>query len=194
MPVAGSGVGCDRLAGAIAAADAAVRAAGDAFDHQAELSQRRILAAFRAAGVAATDLGQGTGYGYGDRPREAVEAVYAAFFRAEAALVRPHIVSGTQALAIALAACLEPGDTLLSATGRPYDTLLPVITGCRGSLQAAGVAYAEIDPWAEDGFDPDRAAAAARARRGARRFGLAVSSPSASAPTMASSGTKGCGS
>lgn len=133
------------------------------YDRRAEAQQRRLLAAFRQVGVTDADLGESTGYGYGDRGRNALEEVFALAFGAEAALVRPHLVSGTQALSIALSALLRPGDLLLSATGRPYDTLRPVIGPGPLSLDASGVRYREYDPWAQGAFDPGGLAAAARA-------------------------------
>ena len=79
-----------------------------------------------------------TGYGYGDRGREVLDQVYAKALGAEDALVRYNFVSGTHALTVALFGVLRPGDTMLSVTGLPYDTLRGVIglTGDRnGSLK-----------------------------------------------------------
>ena len=64
-----------------------------------------------------------TGYGYGDRGREALDQVYAFALGAEDALVRHNFVCGTHALTVALFGVLRPGDTMLSVTGVPYDTL-----------------------------------------------------------------------
>ena len=67
---------------------------------------------------------------------------------AEAALVRPQFMSGTHTLTVALFGLLRTGDTLLAATGRPYDTLEGVIgigeagKGC-GTLREFGVNYDE---------------------------------------------------
>jgi cystathionine gamma-lyase len=88
-----------------------------------------------------------TGYGHDDLGRETTDAVFADALQAEAALVRLQIVSGTHALAVGLNGCLNPGDRMLSITGRPYDTLEEVI-GLRGdsrnSLRAKGVTYDEF--------------------------------------------------
>lgn len=124
-----------------------VEAAAARCDLMAETQQRSLLAAFRAAGVTESDLGESTGYGYGDRGRSALEEVFAQAFGAQAALVRPHLVSGTQALSVALFALLGPGDLLFSATGKPYDTLGPVIGPGPLSLSALGVRYREHEPW-----------------------------------------------
>ena len=107
----------------------------------------RVLNAFVRHRVDESHFLSVTGYGHDDLGREVTDAVFADALQAEAALVRLQIVSGTHALAIALNGCLKAGDTLLSITGRPYDTLEEVI-GLRGSsrrsLRAQGVAYAEI--------------------------------------------------
>lgn len=116
-------------------------------DAVAETIQRRVLDAFRGAQVTEADLGSGTGYGYQDRARDATEAVFARAFGAERALVRPQMVSGTHAIAVALQAWLRPGDTLLGVTGRPYDTLGPVIGPGPASLMETGVGYVEVCPW-----------------------------------------------
>lgn len=88
-----------------------------------------------------------TGYGHDDLGREVTDSVFAHALQAEAALVRVQIVSGTHALAVGLNGCLNPGDTMLSITGRPYDTLEEVI-GLRGnnrqSLAAKNIRYDEL--------------------------------------------------
>jgi len=108
-------------------------------------NQRRVLEAFRAARVSDFHLRGSTGYGYGDAGREALEAVYAEVFAAEAALVRPQIVSGTHALALCLYGVLRPGDKLLTVQGRPYDTLEAIIGGEPGSLAQWGIEYLQLD-------------------------------------------------
>ncbi len=115
-------------------------------------NQERVLEAFWRHEVAQFDLVGSTGYGLGDAGREKLEAIYADVFGGEAALVRPQIVSGTHAIALALFGCLRPGDRLVVATGVPYDTLHPTL-GLRpavGSLAEYGVEV-EIVPLAEDG-------------------------------------------
>lgn len=59
-----------------------------------------------------------TGYGYDDIGRDALDRVFAYALDAEDALVRPQFTSGTHAIFTALAGLLEPGDCMLSATGR----------------------------------------------------------------------------
>lgn len=116
-------------------------------------NQAKVLSAFQQAQVSESHLWGSTGYGYGDRARDQLDAVFASAFGAEAALVRPHFVSGTHALAVAFFGLLRPGDQLLYGTGSPYDTLHPVIglsgTGM-GSLRDFGVRY-DFVPLCEDG-------------------------------------------
>lgn len=121
-------------------------------------NQERVLEAFWRHEVAQLDLVGSTGYGLGDVGREKLEAIYADVFGAEAALVRPQIVSGTHAIALALFGCLRPGQRLVVATGVPYDTLHAAL-GLRpaaGSLAELGVEV-EIVGLGEDG-DIDLAA------------------------------------
>ncbi len=110
---------------------------------------KKVLASFKKHRVSEAHFAPTTGYGYDDRGREVIDAVYAEVFGAESALVRHNIVNGTHALATGLYGLLRPGDTLLSVTGRPYDTLEEVIglTGVpgNGSLADYGVRYAQTD-------------------------------------------------
>ena len=107
----------------------------------------RVLNAFIKHRVSEEHFLSVTGYGHDDLGRETTDAVFADALQAEAALVRLQIVSGTHALAIGLNGCLQPRETMLSITGRPYDTLEEVI-GLRGnsrqSLKAKGINYQEI--------------------------------------------------
>lgn len=108
---------------------------------------QRVLDAFAAQRVAARHFAPTTGYGYDDVGRDTLEALYAALFGAQAAIVRPHITSGTHALALCLFGLLRPGDHLLSATGAPYDTLAGVIgQGGKpeGSLSEMGVGFDSV--------------------------------------------------
>ena len=91
------------------------------------VNSAKVLKAFQEHRVSEGDFVGTTGYGYDDRGREKLEAIYAQVFGAEDALVRLNFVNGTHAIAIALQGVLKPGDTLLCATGLPYDTLMGVI-------------------------------------------------------------------
>ena len=117
-------------------------------DETTDYNQQKMLAAFGNAGVSESHFAASTGYGYGDRGREALDSVYAYALGAEDALVRHNFVSGTHALTVALFGVLRPGDTMLSVTGMPYDTLHGVIglTGDgNGSLREFGIRYEQLD-------------------------------------------------
>ena len=86
-----------------------------------EYNQQKMLAAFAKAGVSESHFAASTGYGYGDRGRDALDQVYAMAFQAENALVRHNFVSGTHALTVALFGVLRPGDTMLSVIGIRYE-------------------------------------------------------------------------
>lgn len=113
-----------------------------------EFNQQKMLAAFQEAMVSESHFAASTGYGYGDRGRDALDAVYASALGAQDALVRYNFVSGTHALTVALFGVLRPGDTMVSVTGLPYDTLQGVLglTGDgNGSLKEFGIRYEQID-------------------------------------------------
>ena len=121
-------------------------------------NEEKVLRAFLDNRVSEIHLNGSTGYGYGDLGRETLDAVYAEAFGAEDALVRHSFVSGTHALSVALFGVLRMGDTIVSVTGKPYDTLEEVI-GLRGkgngSLRDFGVDYRELGltPAGEIDFD-----------------------------------------
>ena len=113
-----------------------------------EYNQQKVLAAFIENRVSESHFTETTGYGYGDRGRETLDKVFASAFGAEAALVRHSFACGTHTLGVALFGLLRPGDTMLSVTGQPYDTIHPVIgiTGeGMGSLKDFDVKYEQVD-------------------------------------------------
>ncbi len=117
-------------------------------DEISALNHRRVLQAFHHARVSDFHLKGGTGYGYGEAGRDALEEIYAEVFGGEAALVRGQIVSGTHAIAICLLGVLKPGDELLAVQGEPYDTLEEVIgirSNSPGSLKSYGIKYRQVD-------------------------------------------------
>ena len=87
----------------------------------------KVLESFKKNNVSETHFNSTTGYGYNDLGREVIEKVYADIFKCEDALVRSQFISGTHALTVCLFGLLRPNDTLLSITGKPYDTLDEVI-------------------------------------------------------------------
>ncbi len=137
------------------AIEAALKDRFDQIDTVTEYNQLKVISAMQKCRVSAECFQGSTGYGYNDLGRETLEAVYAAVFHTEAALVRPQITCGTHALALALAGNLRPGDEMISISGKPYDTLEEVI-GIRpsnGSLAEYGITYSQIDLTPEGEFD-----------------------------------------
>ncbi len=119
-------------------------------DSITEFNQQKMLKAFIDNGVSENIFAESTGYGYGDRGREIIDKVFAQAVGAEDALVRHNFTCGTHTLTVALFGILRPGDTMLCVSGRPYDTIQPVIGisksgGNMGSLADYGVKYEEID-------------------------------------------------
>lgn len=121
-----------------------------------EFNSKKVLDSFIENGVCETDFNSATGYGYNDIGRDKIERVYASIFKAEDALVRCQFISGTHAISTCLFALLRPGDTMLSISGKPYDTLDSVIgfNNNSSSLKAYNVDYKEIDLIDND-FDYD---------------------------------------
>ena len=112
-----------------------------------EENSKKVINAFKENNVSEACFNMTTGYGYNDLGRDTIEKVYATIFKSEDALVRSQFISGTHALTTALFACLRPGDTMLSITGKPYDTLEEVIgiKENKSSLKSYGINYEQID-------------------------------------------------
>lgn len=122
----------------------------EAIDSLTEYNQQKMLKAFIDNGVSENIFAESTGYGYGDRGREIIDRVFAQAVGAEDAIVRHNFTCGTHTLTVALFGILRPGDTMLCVSGRPYDTIQPVIGITKsdanmGSLADYGVKYEEID-------------------------------------------------
>lgn len=127
------------------------------------INTEKVLNALQNHNVAARHFAPTTGYGYDDIGRDTLEKIFADLFGAEAAIVRPHIASGTHALSMCLFGLLKPGDELMYASGAPYDTLEDVIgvRGCPpGSLKEMGVSYSEVPMSAQGKLDLDAIRAA----------------------------------
>lgn len=125
-----------------------IRLQFERIDRIAQLNTLKVMQAFQDNKVSDSCFAGTTGYGYDDVGREVLDKVYAQIFCTDAALVRIGFVNGTHALSAALFAMLKPGDTLLSATGLPYDTLRNAIGiegDCHGSLKFYGINYAQVD-------------------------------------------------
>lgn len=116
-------------------------------DEVCTINSLKVLKAFQNNEIAEMHFGSTTGYGYGDIGRVAIEKVFAEVLNAEDSLVRSQFISGTHALTVTLFALLRPGDTLLSITGKPYDTLDEVI-GIKenpSSLKSYSINFEQID-------------------------------------------------
>ena len=125
-------------------------------DQTARTNTEHVLDCFKNCGVSESFFTPSTGYGSGDRGRDALDKLAAEIFRAESGFIRPSLLSGTHTLAVALYGILRPGDIMLSVTGRPYDTLTKVLgldqTGdekpqisSEGSLRDLGVDYRQLE-------------------------------------------------
>ncbi len=121
---------------------------------------RRILEIFQKHRVAMRHFAPTTGYGYDDIGRDTLSQLFAGFLGCEAALARPQIASGTHALALCLYGVLRPGDVMLAASGKPYDTLEEVIglsgQPGSGSLKEYGIGYLQSDLKENGGVDLER--------------------------------------
>lgn len=111
-------------------------------------NSNRILSAFIENQVSYSDFADINGYGNYDEGRDKLEKIFATVLGCEDALVRSQIMSGTNALYLTLSALLKHGDTMISLSGAPYDSLQEMI-GLSGnstqSLKANGVHYEQIE-------------------------------------------------
>ena len=128
-------------------------------DDVCEMNSTKVLQAFQECELQENHLVSSTGYGIDEPGRNKIEEIYSKVFKAEDALVRTQLISGTHALYITLSALLRPNDTMLSITGAPYDTLQTVIgvgkTKSNSSLKSYGINYEQID-LIDNEFDIDK--------------------------------------
>lgn len=119
-----------------------------------EYNSLKVLSAFQKYNLSEMHFNGTTGYGYGDIGRDTIENIYAEIFKAEDSLVRTQFISGTHAISTLLFGILRPNDTLISISGKPYDTLDEVIgiVENKSSLQSYGVKYEQIE-LINDDFD-----------------------------------------
>lgn len=130
----------------------------ETIDEITEYNQKKMLRAFIDNHVSESMFTESTGYGYNDRGREVIDLVFSQAVGAEDAIVRHNFTCGTHTLTVALFGVLRPGDTMISVTGRPYDTIQPVIGiskdgGDMGSLKDYGVKYDEVSLTADGRVD-----------------------------------------
>ena len=126
----------------------------DKVDDVVYFNSQKVLNAFIKEEVSENDFNITTGYGYADSGRDKIERIYADIFKCEDALVRNQFISGSHALTVCFFALLRPNDTLLSISGKPYDTLDEVIgiKENQSSLKSFNINYEQID-LINDDFD-----------------------------------------
>ena len=114
-----------------------------------EINSKKVLEAFQECDLQESHLATSTGYGIDEPGRNKIEEIYSKIFKAEDALVRTQLISGTHALTVALFGLLRPGDIMLSITGAPYDTLQTVIgvggEESKSSLKSFNIGYEQIE-------------------------------------------------
>ena len=130
----------------------------------------KVMNAFLENEVAYSDFAESNGYSFFDEARDKIEKIYAEVLGAEDALVRPQIMSGTNAIYLTLSGLLHPGDTMMCIAGAPYDPLQEIM-GIRGesplALSRNGISYEQIELVNND-FDYE--AIAARIKKGGVRL------------------------
>lgn len=132
-------------------------------DEIAFKNQKKVLQAFIDCKVSSQCFAGSTGYGYDDVGRDTLTKVYAKIFGGEKAIVSPILTCGTHAISTVLYGLLRPGDTMLSITGMPYDTLQETLFGKNnGSLEQFGVKYQQIELNPDSSFNVDAITASLR--------------------------------
>lgn len=117
-------------------------------EETAEYNQFKVISAFQNNNISETHFIPSSGYGYGDRGRDALDRVFAEIFGTEDAIVRQSIASGTVANTVMMFANLRPGDEILFAAGKPYDTLLDAVgirDGASGSMKDYGITHRIVE-------------------------------------------------
>lgn len=112
-----------------------------------EYNSLKVLKAFHDNNLSEVHFNETTGYGYDDIGRDTIEKIYSQIFEVEDSLVRGQFISASHALNVTFFGLLRPGDTMLSISGKPYDTMDEVI-GLRknaSSLKSFGIKYEQID-------------------------------------------------
>ena len=129
-------------------ADKELKDVFERIDKTCLVNSNRVLSAFIENKVSYADFADINGYGNYDTGRDKLERIFASVLGTEDALVRPQIMSGTNALYLAFTALLKHGDTMISISGTPYDSLqemVGIIGESSQSLKAYGVKYEQID-------------------------------------------------
>ena len=125
-------------------------------DKLCDTNSFKVLNAFRNNNVSEIHFNSTTGYGYNDIGRDIIEKVFSEVLGGEDSLVRSQFISGSHALTVTLFALLRPNDTLLSITGKPYDTLDEEIgiVDNPSSLKSFNINYEQVD-LVDNDFDYD---------------------------------------
>lgn len=121
-------------------------------------NSNKILSSFIENKVSYTDFADINGYGNYDSGRDKLERIFSTVLGTEDALVRPQIMSGTNALYLTFTALLKHGDTMISITGKPYDSLqemIGLVGDSNQSLKSLGINYEQID-LINDGFNIEK--------------------------------------
>ena len=129
-------------------ADEELKPVFERIDNVCLANSNRVLSAFIDNKVSYSDFADINGYGNYDTGRDKLERIFASVLGTEDALVRPQIMSGTNALYLAFSALLKHGDTMISISGTPYDSLqemVGIIGDSSQSLKAHGIKYEQID-------------------------------------------------
>lgn len=77
-------------------------------DKICEINSQKVINAFWECDLQETHLNSSTGYGIDEPGRNKIEEIYSKIFKAEDALVRTQLISGTHALAVTLSGLLRP--------------------------------------------------------------------------------------
>lgn len=137
----------DKIEKLISIAEEQIKKQFEKIDKIAQKNSLKVLNAFQNNKVAEVHFQSTTGYGYGDIGRDTIEKIYCDIFKAEDSIVRSQFISGSHALTVTLFALLRPGDTFMSITGKPYDTLDSVIgfNNNKSSLRSYNINYEQVD-------------------------------------------------
>ena len=112
-----------------------------------EYNSLKVLKAFNDNNLSEVHFNETTGYGYNDIGRDTIEKIYSQIFNCEDSLVRGQFISASHALNVTFFGLLRPNETMISISGKPYDTMDEVI-GIKenpSSLKSFGVKYEQID-------------------------------------------------
>lgn len=120
----------------------------DRAEDVALFNSEKVMNAFLENEVAYGDFAESNGYSFFDESRDKIEKIFATILGAEDALVRPQIMSGTNAIYLTLSGLLHPQDTMMCIAGEPYDPLQEIM-GIRGesplALTKFGIKYEQIE-------------------------------------------------